>query len=65
MMHLTDLLKRPQITGNRAQRTYGTGSVMGSIKGRKNTFKKVEGRLLKVNYKPEGDNIIVITAMVR
>jgi hypothetical protein len=34
-------------------------------KGRKNAFKTTQGRLLKITYKPEGDDITVITAMVR
>jgi len=37
-----------------------------TIKGRKNAFKKVEGRSLKVTYLPEGrDEITVITTIVK
>jgi len=34
-------------------------------KGRKNAFKTAQGRLLKITYKPEGDDVIVITAMAK
>jgi hypothetical protein len=34
-------------------------------KGRKNAFKTSQGRLLKITYKPEGDGVIVITAMAK
>ena len=34
-------------------------------KGRKNAFKTTEGRLLKITYKPAGDDVIVITAMTK
>jgi hypothetical protein len=34
-------------------------------KGRKNAFKTTQGRLLKITYKPEGDDVIVITAMAK
>jgi acyl-CoA thioesterase FadM len=36
-----------------------------SAQGRINAFKKVQGRLLKITYKPEENEIIVITAMVK
>lgn len=37
-----------------------------TIKGRKNAFKKVEGRSLKVTYLPKGrDEITVITTIVK
>jgi hypothetical protein len=36
-----------------------------SIKDRKNAFKLIEGRMLKITYKVENDDIIIITAMVR
>ncbi len=39
--------------------------VVDSKKGRKNAFKKVSGRLLKVTYKPEGETAVVITAMIK
>ena len=36
-----------------------------TIRGRKNAFKTSEGRLLKITYRPEGDDVIVITAMAK
>ena len=39
--------------------------LMDTIKGRKNAFKVVGGRSLKVTYKPEGEHLIVVTAMVK
>ena len=39
--------------------------VEDSKKGRKNAFKIVSGRLLKVTYKREGEAAVVITAMVK
>lgn len=35
------------------------------IKGRKNAFKIIKGRLLKVTYKHENNSIIIITAIVK
>jgi len=39
--------------------------VEDSKKGRKNAFKIVSGRLLKVTFKLEGETAVVITAMVK
>ncbi len=39
--------------------------LMDTIKGRKNAFKMVGGRSLKVTYKPEGEILTVITAVVK
>jgi hypothetical protein len=36
-----------------------------TIKGRKNAFKSVKGRLLKITYKPEDGDAVVITTMVK
>jgi hypothetical protein len=36
-----------------------------SIKDRKNAFKLIEGRMLKITYKIENGGIIIITAMVK
>lgn len=36
-----------------------------TVKGRRNAFKMVDGRLIKVTYKPEDDSLTVITAMVK
>jgi hypothetical protein len=36
-----------------------------SVQGRINAFKMVQGRLLKITYNPEENEIIVITAMVK
>jgi len=40
-------------------------SLADTVKGRKNAFKIVEGRFLKVTYKPEGKTLTVITALVK
>ena len=36
-----------------------------SVKGRKNAYKEIEGRRLKVTYLVEKDDIIVVTALVK
>ena len=36
-----------------------------TIKGRKNAFKTIEGRLLKITYRPENNRAIVITTVVK
>jgi hypothetical protein len=36
-----------------------------SVHGRINAFKMIQGRLLKITYKAEENEIIVITAMVK
>jgi len=36
-----------------------------TVKGRKNAFKMIEDRLLKVTYLQENSGIIVITAIVK
>jgi hypothetical protein len=36
-----------------------------TVKGRKNAFKKVGGRLLKVTYLPGIDELTIITTIVR
>jgi len=36
-----------------------------TIKGRKNAFKTIEGRLLKITYRPENNRVIVITTVVK
>jgi ABC-type uncharacterized transport system substrate-binding protein len=36
-----------------------------TIKGRKNAFKNIENRLLRVTYKNYEDDIIIITALVK
>lgn len=36
-----------------------------TVKGRKNAFKTVEGRLLKITYKPEDGDVIVITTIAK
>ena len=40
-------------------------TLLDSVKGRKNAFKDVGGRFLKVTYKTESEEIVVITAMVK
>jgi ABC-type uncharacterized transport system substrate-binding protein len=34
-----------------------------TIQGRKNAFKNIKGRLLKITYKHENDSILIITAI--
>jgi len=36
-----------------------------TIKGRKNAFKNMGGRLLKITYKPEDDTLLIITALTK
>lgn len=36
-----------------------------SVKGRTNAFKYINGRYLRVTFKPESENILVITITVR
>jgi len=36
-----------------------------SIKGRKNAFKTLGGRLVKVTYCREGDDIVIVTAVIK
>ena len=40
-------------------------SVENSVKGRWNAFKFVNGRYLRVTYKDEPDNILIVTVTVR
>ncbi|MBA3017272.1 MAG: hypothetical protein KJ550_00715 [Proteobacteria bacterium] len=39
--------------------------LVNTTKGRKNAFKTIEGRYLKVTYKAEDRELTVITAMVK
>ena len=34
-----------------------------TLKGRKNAFKSIGGRILKITYKTENDNLLIITAI--
>jgi hypothetical protein len=36
-----------------------------TIKGRKNAYKTTKGRLLKITYRPENNEIVVITTIVK
>ena len=36
-----------------------------TLKGRKNAFKTIRGRLLKITYKPEDDSLLIITAIAK
>ncbi len=38
-------------------------AIENSIKGRKNAFKHVENKWLKVTFKEENDNIVVVTVI--
>jgi len=39
--------------------------VEDSVHGRKNAFKKIGDRLLKVSYKYDGEKLIIITAVIK
>jgi hypothetical protein len=43
----------------------GPDKVMDTIKGRKNAFKIIGGRHLKITYKPEDRVLTVITAIAK
>ena len=36
-----------------------------TVKGRKNAFKTIEGRLIKVTYLPQNNESLVVTAIVK
>jgi hypothetical protein len=38
---------------------------LDSIKGRRNAFKTLGGRLVKVTYCREGDDIVIVTAVIK
>jgi len=40
-------------------------TVVDTIKNRKNAFKIIAGRNLKITYKPEDGSLTIITAMVK
>jgi hypothetical protein len=40
-------------------------SLADTVKGRKNAFKIIGNRSLKITYKPEGRTLTVITALVK
>jgi len=39
--------------------------VEGSINGRKNAFKKLGEKFVKITYKVENEDIVVITALIK
>jgi hypothetical protein len=39
--------------------------VEDSMHGRKNAFKKIGDRLLKVTYKDDGEKLVIITAVIK
>ncbi len=40
-------------------------SLEGTLKGRINATKMIDGRLLKITYKPDDEIMTVVTAMVK
>jgi len=64
--HARRQMKWRQISENEVKSAINEpDSLADTVKGRKNAFKIVEGRFLKVTYKPEGKTLTVITALVK
>ena len=64
--HARRRMKERGVTEEEAEITInGPEYIEPSIKGRKNVFKSMNGRFLRVTYKEEYDHILVITVTVR
>jgi hypothetical protein len=64
--HAKRQMKWRKITEKEVKSVIGDPDMLvDTIKGRKNVFKIIRGRDLKITYKPEGGIITVITAMVK
>ena len=64
--HAKRQIKWRKITEEEVKHTLSDyDKIEDSIKGRKNAFKKIGTRLIKVTFKEENNRIIVITALVR
>ena len=59
-------MKWRKITGEEVKSAINDPDMLvDTIKGRKNAFKIIGGRHLKITYKPEGEILTVITAMAK
>lgn len=64
--HARKQMKWRKITENEVRSTITEPDTSAdTVKGRRNAFKMVDGRLIKVTYKSEDDALTVITAMVK
>ena len=64
--HAKRQMKWRKITEKEAKSAIGNPDMLvKTIKGRKNAFKIIKGRQLKITYKPEDGILTVITAMVK
>ncbi len=64
--HAQKQMKWRQITEAEAESTIADPDMQqDSIKGRKNAFKTLGGRLIKVTYWREGDDIVTVTAVIK
>ncbi len=64
--HAKRQMKWRKITEKEVESAIGNPDMLvDTIKGRKNAFKIIRGRHLKITYKPEDGIITVITAMVK
>jgi len=64
--HAKRQMKWRKITEKEAKSAIGNPDMfVKTIKGRKNAFKIIKGRQLKITYKPEDGILTVITAMVK
>jgi hypothetical protein len=64
--HAKRQMKWRKITEKEVKSAIGNPDMLvDTIKGRKNAFKIIKGRHLKITYKPEDGILTVITAMVK
>ena len=64
--HAKRQMKWRKITEKEVKSAIGNPDMLvDTIKGRKNAFKIIKGRHLKITYKPEDGTLTVITAMVK
>jgi hypothetical protein len=64
--HAKRQMKWRKVTEKEVKSAIGNPDMlMDTIKGRKNAFKIIKGRRLKITYKPEDGILTVITAMVK
>lgn len=64
--HARRRMKEREVTEKEVEITIGEPDSMdASIKGRKNTYKFIGNRFLRVTFKEESDRILVITVTMR
>lgn len=64
--HARRQMKWRKIVENEVKSTINEPDISAdTVKGRRNAFKMINGRLIKVTYKPEDDSLTVITAIVK